>query len=250
MIALPFSQLAAAFSVAPELLVGAQVQQIGLAAARALPFAILLPTAGLPAFPVRARAAMGAILLTAVTPALLVTELHSAPAWPLLSQFLTGLPVALMASLMLWTATMTGDLLSDLQQPASCPPPSTVGPKLSSLGGLLGLAAVVGFFQLGGPSRIANALLLAQPDFGSSDWLGPTMRALLHSISIAIALASPLFAVRLLSGMLEALLLRATPSYAVFSPVRTLSPLAHLTLLALLLDRLVEQLLKMLDTSF
>jgi type III secretory pathway component EscT len=211
---------------------------LGLAWARVMPTATIVPAFGLRALPTPARGILGLALAAAIYPAIVpvVVAQRSTP-WFLLAleQILLGLPVALAAAIPLWAATMAGGLVDVLRGSPEGPGLATVEGKPSSFGVLLSLFASVVFLATGGASRAASAL-------AHYELPGHPLLAAAHDIvagvGLAIALGGPLLAATVVLELAFALVARAaSPAqvHALLAPIRALGLLA---IVALVLERL------------
>lgn len=240
----PFSQLADLWRQPITSWLG----DLALAYALAFPCIALLPFFGLRNLPFGVRAAFSLVLTGTITPFLIVQGASDDPSNSWVRYLFSGLPVALTASSAIWAATMAGNLLETLQRGR---PSNTSERQFEPLGVMFSLAAMVGFLQLGGPSRLCAALqatsvLGLRPLLGvaSRPILLSWLRPIISGISVAISVAAPLLAVHILSAIFDGIFLRTTRPSAGVPPLRGLIALGHLTIVALLLDRIVEHLLQ------
>src|SRR5436190_12561048 len=87
---------------------GVDLAALGLAWARALPVVAIVPAFGLRALPMGARATIALALAASIFPTAAPLARVATEPWPvlLLGETLRGLPIALVAAIPLWAATM------------------------------------------------------------------------------------------------------------------------------------------------
>jgi type III secretory pathway component EscT len=215
---------------------GMDLGQWMLAWARVLPTVLLVPAMGLRALPGPVRWALGLALAAAIVPAVQVPS-----QWPwaasLLVQLVVGVPVAVLASLCVWIATMAGGVIDDLRGSRARTMLPTVEEGSSVLGGLMGVASAVAFLESGGPARVASSL--ARAELAGHRPLLTVTAQLASSVEIAVAVVAPVIAVAVVFEVAAACVARAATPAAVASWVAPLRSLLVLAVTALLLDRLV-----------
>jgi type III secretory pathway component EscT len=216
---------------------GVDPAALGLAWARALPAAILVPAFGLRALPLPARAVVGLALAASIYPALAPSAVATTEPWVVAAagEALRGLPVAIAAAVPLWAATMAGgvaDALRGANEQTSAP---TVEGQPTPLGVPFALLAATLFLGTGGPARVAT--VLAVRPFPAHPFVAISAD-LSAGITVAVALAAPLLAASIVVEVAAALVARAaTPAYvhAVIAPLRTV---AILGVLAVVFERI------------
>ncbi|HVU01750.1 MAG TPA: flagellar biosynthetic protein FliR [Polyangiaceae bacterium] len=138
----------------------------GVAWARTLPTALLVPAFGARLLPVPLRAALGLGLAVCVAPTVSSPPVTASFPVVLLTEFLHGVPVAIVAATVVWAALVAGGVMD-----------VAVGVRRSPAEGplatLLGLAAAALFLQNGGAVLVAERLTLAT---------GPTAAPLLSAV--------------------------------------------------------------------
>jgi type III secretory pathway component EscT len=221
-----------------------------IAWARLIPSLVLIPAFGMHAFPLTLRLAFAFVLGASVAPGLTgLLPLATDPA-PLLvtlgSELARGVPVAATVAASVWGATMTGALIDELRGGASSKS-ALAGGETTPFGVLLSLAVGVAFFQLGGPTRLADALATARP------WHEQDLRAVALSLArgtqFAVALAGPLLALAPFLELVHALAARASHPIALGSVLGPLKTLLLLVASALLLERVAGAVVLWLDAT-
>jgi type III secretory pathway component EscT len=218
-------------------LLGTDLRSFVLAWARVLPVLTLVPMFGLSAVAVPIRIVLGATMAAAIAPALAASGDDGGPLWfAILREGARGVPVALATAVFVWIAVMVGGLADNLRggrESAELPLLEEPGSPFSVL---LALLVSLAFLQTGGAERLAS--LLAEPRLHVT-WAVAAER-LAQSMSLAIAIATPLLAGSVLLELAGAFIARAaSPAYV--SPL--LAPLRSLGVLLLIwvsLDRIVE----------
>ena len=222
---------------------GIDVRGWALAWARISPSVAIVPAFGLRGTPGPVRVALGLALAASVAPALAPTSNDLRP-WPiaLLMETAKGLPIALTAAIALWTATMAGGLIDNLRASREGANVPVLDPDSTPLGVLLGLLSAVAFLRMGGPSRIAK--LVANDALEFHRPLLAAVSHLTHGIELAVLIAAPVVAAAIVLEVAGALVARAaSPAYVqqLIAPLRSLVLLA---LAALLLERMLELLVR------
>lgn len=208
-----------------------------LCSARLLPSLFLIPAFGLPGFPVVIRVGLAGVLAAVVAPSMPAAAYAPGPL-PLAlgAELARGLPVALSAAFCIWGALMAGNLIDELRAgPPRLKSPFDAAPS-SPVGVLLGLAASVVFFRLGGPARLAYALAAAPP-LHEQD-LRTLASSLAHGVQFAVVLAGPLLALVPFFELLHALVARTIAPLSAQAVAGSLKAVALLGVVALLLDRI------------
>jgi type III secretory pathway component EscT len=104
------------------------------------------------------------------------------------SEFAKGVPAAVTAALVLWTATMAGGLMDELRgsrQPSAL---ANVDSGASPLGALLSMLVALVFLQAGGAAKIVEAL--AEPNLSVGVVEG-IARRLTNAVELAVAVGAP-----------------------------------------------------------
>jgi type III secretory pathway component EscT len=218
-------------------LLGGDVRGLALAWARVLPVVILVPAFGLSAVAMPIRVALALSLAVSIAPALRGLPVDSAPLWVALGrEALSGLPLALATSALLWAAIMAGGLADNLRggrENAELPVFEEPLPALSTLFGLL---VAMAFLETGGAERLALALAEPRLDVG----FAVAAERLARAVSLAVAIAAPVLAGSVLIEIAAAFVARAaTPAY-VLPLIAPLRSLAVLCVCWLALERMVE----------
>jgi len=211
-----------------------------LGSARLVPSVVLIPAFGLRALPIVTQLSFAFILAAGVAPALGPLGATEQP-WlvSLLTQLLSGLPVAVSAAITIWAATMTGNLVDELRGASEASTRFvTVDSEVSPLGVLFSLGAAVMFLELGGPARLVEALSVEAPL--SEQRLEDVAMALAGGVQLAILIAGPLLAVVPFFELLQALIARAAHPVALSAVMAPLRAIALVAIVALLLDRFME----------
>jgi len=220
---------------------GVDLSALGLSWARMLPTVALVPAFGLRALPGPVRAVLGLMLALCIIPSVGATA-RATPwvahePWPLLllENVVRGIPVALAAAIPLWAATMAGNLVDTLRGAHEPWNADVIPGKASHMGIVFALLSATIFLQSGGPARVA--LALATADFPAHPLLA-AVSDLAGGITLAVALAGPLFAAAIVLEVAIALVARASfPAqlYVLFPPLRALG---LLIVAALVLERI------------
>jgi type III secretory pathway component EscT len=224
-------------ATALDALGGPELRAWSLAWVRALPIVTIVPAFGLSAVALPIRLGLAAALALAAAPALRPVAADGSPFLiALLREGAAGLPVAIGAAAILWAAVMAGGLADDLRGGREAPELPLFDEPSPPLSALFGLFAAVGFIEVGGVARLAQAL--AAPEVQAT-WASAAQR-LASSIGIAVAIAAPLVVGALLVEIAGALIARsASPAYV----LPLLAPLRSLAVLAVLwvsFDRIAE----------
>jgi type III secretory pathway component EscT len=218
-------------------LAGPELRAWSLAWVRALPIVTIVPAFGLAAVALPIRLGLAAALALAAVPALRPMAADGSPfVVALLREAAAGLPVAIGSAAILWAAVMAGGLADDLRGGREAPELPLLDEPLPPLSALFGLFAAVGFIEVGGMARLAQAL--AAPALQTT-WASAAER-LAASIGIAVAIAAPLVVGALLVEIANALVARsASPAYVLplLAPLRSV---AVLTVLWVSFDRMAE----------
>lgn len=217
-----------------------ELSSLALAWARVTPSVILIPAFGLGAVPGPTRAALALALAACIAPALRpVAELSSLPfVVSFALESLRGLPIALLSSLALYVASMAGGLADNLRgwhEPSRLP---NVDADATPLGSLLVMLLAVVFLQSGGAVRVVRALAAPVPSPAAS--LATLVQQLSQSIEVAVAVAAPIVAASILVELANALIARAAAPAFILPLLAPLRAIALLSIVALLLDRMVE----------
>ena len=207
--------------------------------ARVSPSILLVPAFGLRALPNPARIALGLAMGAALAPAVRPVADRSLPwAAELLIELGRGLPVALSAAVVLFTATMAGSLVDDLRGSRDVASVPSVEPGATPSGVLVAMLVAIAFLEGGGPARIVAALSDPQLEFS-----GPLQRAaadLTGGIELAIAVGAPVIATSIVVEVASALVSRAASPAHVMPLLAPLRSLVLLGAFALVLERMVE----------
>lgn len=226
--------LTAAFAAA-----GVEPRAWALGFARAIPSVTLVPAFGLTAVPAPTRLALGLALGLCIAPAL-AGRADSGGIFVIAMgrEALVGLPVALMAALVTYVATMAGGLIDDLRGGRESVALPVLPEQLPPVSVLFGLLAALAFLELGGAARVVGAL--ASPTVGARfSWLS-VVQAFAQSVDLAFALAAPLAVACVLLEAASALIARAATPAFIAPVLAPLKSLALLGVLALVLERVVE----------
>lgn len=216
-----------------------ELTSIALAWARVTPSVILIPAFGLGAVAGPIRVALALALAICIAPALRpAAEVSALPFVVALGvELLRGLPIAIVASLALYSAIMAGGVFDNLRgwrEPSGLP---NAGPDALPLGALLVMLVSVIFLQSGGAVRVASALA-APAELGLS--LSGVVVGLTRSIEVALAVAAPVVAASIVFELASALVARAAAPAFVLPLLAPLRSIALLAVVALLLDRMAE----------
>lgn len=237
----PFSPPPSVFDALTGALAAAGVEPRAwaLGFARAIPSVTLVPAFGLSAVPAPTRLVLGLALGLCIAPAL-AGRADSAGIFVVAMgrEALLGLPVALMAALATYVATMAGGLIDDLRGGRESVTLPVLPEQLPPVSVLFGLLASLAFLELGGAARVVGALAspLLEARFS---WL-TVVQAFAGSVELAFAIAAPLAVACVLLEAASALIARAaTPAFIgpVLAPLKSV---ALLGVLALVLERIAE----------
>jgi flagellar biosynthesis protein FliR len=218
---------------------GVEPRAWALGFARAIPTVTLVPAFGLSAVPPPTRLVLGLSLGLCIAPALAGrADVGGIFVVALGREVMLGLPVALLAALVTYVATMAGGLVDDLRGARETVTLPVLPEQLPPISVLFGLLSAIAFLELGGAARVVAALAAPLP-VARFSW--PTVvRALAGSVDLAFAIAAPLAVASVLLEAASALIARAaTPAF--IGPV--LAPLKSVVLLgvlALVLERIAE----------
>jgi type III secretory pathway component EscT len=207
--------------------------------ARATPAVTLVPAFGLGAVPPPTRLVLGLSFGLCIAPALTGRVSDGGPLVVALGrEALIGLPVALLASLSIYVATMAGGLVDDLRGGRESVTLPALPEQLPPVAVLFGLLASLAFLETGGAARVAGAL--GSPLLSARfSWLS-VVQAFAGSVDLAFAIAAPLVVASVVLETASALIARAaTPAFIgpVLAPLKSI---ALLGILALVLERLTE----------
>lgn len=226
---LQFDQLEALGALVSWL--GLELEPLMLAVARVFPALVLLPIFAARLMPVPARAALSAAIAIVVLPGIQPGPARGASLpLELAYQALIGLPPALSAAAFLWAAGMTGAVIDDVRGQSQVQ--SRVLEQSTPLGTLTGLFAAVGFMQLGGVERLAQALLDAEQSL-QRPFLGAAHN-IVAGVDVALALAAPVLALVVVVDVAGGLVAKAaSPAHIqqLWTPVRAFILLGALSLL-------------------
>ena len=217
--------------------------------ARATPAVTLVPAFGLSAVPAQTRLVLGLSLGLCIAPALAQGQ-GSGLQLPFVVAFareaLIGLPVALLASLSVYVATMAGGLIDDLRGGKETVTLPALPDPMPPVAVLFGLLAAVAFLETGGAARVAGAL--ATPMVVGASW-STVSRAFAGSVELAFAIAAPMAVASVLIETASALIARAATPASIGPVLAPLKSVALLGMLALVLERVAE-LLALLSLRF
>lgn len=207
--------------------------------ARAIPTVTLVPAFGLSAVPAQTRLVLGLSLGLCIAPALAArTDSSGIFVVAMGREAFAGLPVAMMAALAMYVATMAGGLIDDLRGGRESVSLPVLPEQLPPVSVLFGLLASLAFLELGGAGRVVSAL--ASPVLAARfSWLS-VVQAFAGSVDLAFAIAAPLAVACVLLEAASALIARAaTPAFIgpVLAPLKSV---ALLGVLALVLERIAE----------
>jgi type III secretory pathway component EscT len=204
-----------------------------------LPSLVLVPAFGLSALALPVRLALGFALALAVLPAMQPTLTEGAP-W-LISfgiELMRGLPVALGAAAVLWTASMAGGFVDNLRgarETSELPFMEEPTPPLATL---LALITALAFLETGGAARVAEALA-GVPPLDASVFRGVALN-LVRAVDVAVAIAAPLAGVSIVMELAAALIARAAAPAHVQALVAPLRSLALLFITLLVFERMAS----------
>jgi flagellar biosynthesis protein FliR len=222
---------------------GIDLRGWALAWARISPSIAIVPAFGLRGTPAPVRVALGLALAASVAPALAPMPSDVRP-WPvaLLMETAKGLPIALTAAVALWTATMTGGLIDNLRGGREAGNVPIGEPDATPMGVLFGLLSAVAFLRMGGPARVAKLVTNTQLEFHRP--LLDAVSHLTHGIELAVLIAAPIVAATVVLEVAGALVARAASPAYIQQLIAPLRSLALLTLAALLLERMLDLLVR------
>jgi type III secretory pathway component EscT len=207
--------------------------------ARATPAVTLVPAFGLGAVPPPTRLVLGLSFGLCIAPALTGQVSGDGPLIVALGrEALVGLPVALLASLAIYVATMAGGLVDDLRGGRESVTLPALPEQLPPVAVLFGLLASLAFLETGGAARVAAAL--GSPLLSARLSWSAVAQAFAGSVDLAFAIAAPLVVASIVLETASALIARAaTPAFIgpVLAPLKSV---ALLGVLALVLERLTE----------
>jgi type III secretory pathway component EscT len=220
---------------------GESLSAWGIAWARVLPTALIVPAFGLGFLPVSLRAALGFGLAVSVAPAVSPAELPQGVPWPLLvvGEMARGVPLAIVATAALLAASVAGGVTD-----------AALGTKFHRLssaafgrdGGpfatLFGLLAAILFLEGGGATRIASRL--ADPALHGQAPLAGAVRELAAGIEIGATIGAPLLVVAVVVDVTLALGAREFATLRTETIGTPLRALAVLVATAALFERMAE----------
>lgn len=207
--------------------------------ARATPAVTLVPAFGLSAVPVPTRLVLGLTLGLCIAPALANEASVAGPlVVGLVREAFAGLPVALLAALSMYVASMAGGVVDDLRGGREGVSLPNLPEQLPPVAVLFSLLASIAFLETGGAARVAAAL--ASPLLAAKFSWPSLTRAISGSVEVAFALAAPLAVASVLLETGSALIARAATPASIGSVLAPLKSVALLAVLALVLDRIAE----------
>lgn len=210
--------------------------------ARVAPVVLLVPAFGLRAVPAPTRVALGLALAVAATPVALTTASSAPLAVQLTMEVLRGLPVALTAATALWVASMAGGLIDNLRGAQERVALPNVESGSTPVGALLSMLVALAFLKSGGPARVVAAVSESGPvDRALAAQIATTLA---RGVELAVAVAAPLLAVSIVIEVASALFARAaSPAFVqpLLAPLRSFVVLA---VIAVLLERIAELLVR------
>ena len=206
-----------------------------LGAARVLPSIVLVPAFGLRALPVGARLGLALTLGLCVAPALSTVD-HLQLGLGIVLEVLRGMPVALSAAFVLWSAGMAGGLVHELRFKCESSQVPITATDSGPIGALFAIIAACAFLETGGPVRIVTALS-RQPAAVQSQ-LTQLVGNLLSGVHVAIAIAVPFLIASILIELVAGLLARLAPLGNLHSLWAQVKSVFLLLLLAALLERI------------
>lgn len=205
--------------------------------ARVTPVLAIVPAFGGAALPAPTRAGLAAALALTIAPALRPVANRTFPLpVDLLLEALHGLPVALGAALLVYTALMAGGVIDDLRGARDTVTLPVFDADSTPLGAVLGLLVSIALLESGAAAKLVSAL--AQPVLVTGS-LTAIIALLTASVSTALAVAAPVVGVSIVVSAAEALLARASLPAHVGSLLAPLRALLILSVAALALDRMV-----------
>ena len=199
----------------------------------------LVPAFGLTAVPAPARLALGLGLGLCIAPAL---ASRVSPEGSLLlamgREALAGLPVALLAALAIYVASMAGGLVDDLRGARDGLSLPVLPEQAPSVSVLFALLAALAFLETGGAARVAAAL--ASPVLDAHFTWPAVVSAFAAAIGLAFAIAAPLVVAAVVLEAGSALIARAASPAFIAPVLAPLKSLALLAVLAVVFERIAE----------
>ena len=218
-------------------LLGSDLRSFALAWARVVPVLTLVPMFGLSAVAMPIRIVLGATMAAAIAPALARSGDDGTPLWfAILREAARGVPVALATAVFLWIAVMVGGLADNLRGGRESEELPLLEEPGSPFSVLLAMLVSLAFLQTGGAERLAA--LLSEPRLHVT-WAIAAER-LVQSLSLAVAIATPLLAGSVLLEIAGAFIARAASPAYVLPLLAPLRSLGVLLLVWVSLDRIVE----------
>lgn len=225
---------------------GVDASALLLGLARVAPVALLVPALGLRWWPVPLRVGFAFVLAVSVVPIVVPSPPPIGPALvgTLVSHVLAGVPIALGAAALLWAVSMASgvyqQLLDEPTAGAASEPLGEAGIEAGGFTTLMSLAVWIAFLEMGGPARVALALARAPVDPAEQPHVIATAVAqLVGSIELAVGFALPALVVWVLSYVVLAVA-RGIAIRPWSDVLASLRPLVALVLLALLFERVLE----------
>jgi flagellar biosynthetic protein FliR len=210
-----------------------------LGLSRSAPAVTLVPAFGLTAVPVQARLALGLALGLCIAPALSGrVPSDGSLLLAMAREAFAGLPVALLAALSIYVASMAGGLIDDLRGARESVTLPTLPEQAPPVSVLFALLAAIAFLETGGAARVAAAL--ASPLLAARFSWASMVSTFAASIGLAFAIAAPLAVAAVVLEAASALIARAaTPAFIgpVLAPLKSL---ALLGVLAVVFERIAE----------
>ena len=207
--------------------------------ARCAPAVTLVPAFGLGAVPPQTRLALGLALGLCIAPALAgQVSADGLFVVALAREAFVGLPVALLAALAVYVASMAGGLVEDLRGARESLTLPSLPEPLPPASLLFALLAAIAFLETGGAARVAGAL--ASPVLAARFSWPAVVSALSASIGLAFAIAAPLAVAAVLLETGSALVARAAMPAFVGPVLAPLKSVALLAVLALVFERIAE----------
>lgn len=219
---------------------GQSLSAWGVAWARVLPTALLVPAFGLGILPVALRLAIGFVLAASIAPLLHAPVVPASTSWlvVLVTEFARGLPIAAAASVSLWAAMVAGGVADHVTRAGRARLGKLALADGAPLTTLLFLAASVSFLELGGTERVAQRL--AAPDLAVAGPLAGAVRDLALGIDLGVGIGAPLLLVALVLDVVTLVAARelwTVRAESLFLPFRSL---VLFVATAALLDRMAE----------
>jgi flagellar biosynthesis protein FliR len=224
---------------------GVDLARLGIAWGRVLPTALFVPAFGLGflSLPVRSVIALG--LAIAVAPSIPVSAASGGGAgggggepWPLsvVEAILRGVPLAIAASVSLWSAMVAGGVADTAAGSGRFrPAEAALGPRVTPISTLCGLLASIAFFETGGASRVVERL---------SSSSGPGLQGAVQDLAAGIALGAGIGAPFLVAvAVVDVAISVATQDRPAVLPESVFAPLRALVVLiasAALFERVAE----------